>query len=213
MGTSRRRQFARSLDIRDPDLRRAVSCVPRGDFIPLRHRRLAYADTPLPIGHGQTISQPRLVVRMIELLQLRPGDKVLEIGTGSGYQTALLTELGFVDVYSVELIPELARQAAACLHNLGYSHVHLKQGDGYLGWPEFAPYSAIIVSAASKQLPLALVDQLGEGGRLVIPIGPANAWQTLWKLVKEGTQLTAYDMGAVTFVPLTHDTGQPATAV
>ncbi len=212
MANDPKRQFIKSLGIRDPALRRAVSKVPRAEFIPPEQRHLVYADTPLSIGCGQTISQPRLVVRMIELLELRQGDKVLEIGTGSGYQTALLAELGFVDVYSVELISELASRAIARLHDLGYTQVHLKQGDGSLGWPEYAPYQSIIVAAASSQLPEALVAQLDEGGRLIIPIGPSHASQTLWKLVKKGAQLLAHDMGAVSFVPLEHETSQTQSA-
>jgi protein-L-isoaspartate(D-aspartate) O-methyltransferase len=127
---------------------------------------------------------------------------VLEIGTGSGYQTAVLAELGCVDVYSMEIIPELAQAAALRLKALGYAWVHLHQGDGYLGWPEHAPYNAIIVTAAPDELPHPLTEQLAEGGRLVIPIGPANGQQTLWKFVRQGEALQAQPKLAVKFVPL-----------
>ncbi len=142
---------------------------------------------------------------MTELLGLRPGDKVLEIGTGSGYQAAALAELGYVEVYSVEIIPELANQAADRLKALGYTGIHLKQGDGYYGWEEHAPFDAIIVTAAPDHLPSPLAAQLAEGGRLVIPIGPPGGYQTLWKFVKEGADLKAYSLGGVAFVPFTRE--------
>lgn len=197
------KRFIEQLDIQNPHLRRAVRRVPRHKFVPPDACACAYINVPLPIGFGQTISQPQLVMRMIELLDPQPGDKVLEIGTGSGYQTALLAELGGLDIYSIEIVPELASQAAAHLGELGYSHVHLKQGDGYHGWIENAPYQAIIATAAPDHLPSALVDQLADGGRLVIPLGPAHGVQHLWKLVKQGQACLAYEEGAVAFVPFT----------
>jgi len=190
-------------DLQDPDVRRAMRDVPRPHFVPPPYRDLAYEDHPLPIGHGQTISQPQLVAIMIELLELRPGGKVLEIGTGSGYQTAVLAELGYVEVYSVEIIPELGAEAEARLKELGYTLVHLKQGDGYYGWEEHAPYDAIIVTAAAEFVPPPLLNQLANGSRMVIPVGPPDGAQTLWKLVKEGNDLKAYEIGGVTFVPFT----------
>jgi protein-L-isoaspartate(D-aspartate) O-methyltransferase len=190
-------------DIRNPDVRRAMQVVPRHAFVPPAYRDVAYEDHPLPIGYGQTISQPHLVAVMIELLNLKSGEKVLEIGTGSGYQTAILAELGYVEVYSVEIIPELAEQAEARLKALGYNAVHLKHGDGYHGWEEHAPFDAIIVTAASEFVPPPLLNQLADGGRMVIPVGSPDCAQTLWKLVKEGAGLKAYEIGGVAFVPFT----------
>ena len=189
--------------ITNPDVLRAMHTVPRHVFVPAKYINQAYDDHPLPIGYGQTISQPYLVAWMTELLALKPGDKVLEVGTGSGYQAAVLAELGFVEIYSVEIVPELAGQAAAHLRDLGYADVHLKQGDGYDGWAEHAPYNAIIVTAAPDHLPPPLAGQLAEGGRLVIPIGPPGDYQTLWKFVKEEGALKAYSLGGVAFVPFT----------
>jgi protein-L-isoaspartate(D-aspartate) O-methyltransferase len=177
--------------------------VPRHEFVPDNLIHLAYAGHPLPIGYGQTISQAFMVAWMTELLELEPGDKVLEIGTGSGYQAAVLAELGFVEVYSIEIIPELAERARATLEAVGYTQVHLIQGDGYYGWEEHAPYDAIIVTAAPDHLPLPLTHQLTEDGRLVIPIGPPGSYQTLWEFVMQAGELVAYNLGGVGFVPLT----------
>jgi protein-L-isoaspartate(D-aspartate) O-methyltransferase len=140
---------------------------------------------------------------MTELLELKPGEKVLEIGTGSGYQAAVLAELDGVEVYTIEIVPELVEIAAKRLDDLGYSEIKVKQGDGYYGWPEYAPFDAIIVTAAPDHLPAPLVEQLTEGGRLVIPIGPPGGYQMLWKFVKEGEDVTAYSLGGVAFVPFT----------
>jgi protein-L-isoaspartate(D-aspartate) O-methyltransferase len=177
--------------------------VPRHKFVPSDYLDQAYEDHALPIGYGQTISQPYVVAWMTELLELQPGEKVLEIGTGSGYQAAILAELGYVDVYSIEIVPELAASAATRLQDLGYTNVHVKQGDGYYGWPEYVPFDAIIVTAAPDHLPGPLVEQLVYGGRLVIPIGPPGWYQSLWKFVKEEGGLKAYNMGGVGFVPFT----------
>jgi len=192
-----------SREVSDPDVLRAMRIVPRHLFVPERYLSQAYADHPLPIGYGQTISQPYIVATMTEKLGLGPGDKVLEIGTGSGYQAAVLAELGFAEVYSVEIIPELAERAAQSLEAAGYMGLHLKQGDGYYGWAEHAPYNAIIVTAAPDHLPLPLVDQLAEDGRIVIPIGPPGGYQTLWRFELEAGELTAYNLGGVSFVPFT----------
>ncbi len=189
--------------VSDPDVLRAMRSVPRHLFVPADYLGLAYDDRPLPIGYGQTISQPYIVAWMTELLQLKPGEKVLEIGTGSGYQAAVLAELGYVEVYSIEIIPELAGQAAERLSRLGYGRVHLTQGDGYFGWPEHAPYDAIIVTAAPDHLPPPLVEQLKERGRLVIPIGPRGGWQTLWRFTKQAGEVHAEALDYVSFVPLT----------
>ncbi|MDW8326465.1 MAG: protein-L-isoaspartate(D-aspartate) O-methyltransferase [Anaerolineales bacterium] len=197
---------ARTIEARgvtNPDVLGAMRDVPRHAFVPEEYLGMAYADHPLPIGYGQTISQPYIVAWMTELLDLKAGDKVLEIGTGSGYQAAVLAQLGYVDVYSIEIIPELAESAAARLQALGYTQVKVKQGDGYYGWPEQAPFDAIIVTAAPDHLPAPLAAQLAEGGRLVIPIGPPGGYQSLWKFVNEGGELKAYDLGGVAFVPLT----------
>jgi protein-L-isoaspartate(D-aspartate) O-methyltransferase len=187
----------------DPDVLRAMSSVPRDKFVPPDYLGQAYEDHPLPIGFGQTISQPYIVAWMTELIELKAGEKVLEIGTGSGYQAAILAELGNVDVYSIEIVPELAESANERLNNLGYTKIHLKQGDGYYGWPEDILFNAIIVTAAPDHVPAPLVAQLIEGGRLVIPIGPPGGFQTLWKFVKQQGELKAYNLGQVSFVPLT----------
>ncbi len=189
--------------VSDPDVVRAMQTVPRHRFVPADYVDQAYADHPLPIGYGQTISQPYIVAWMTELLDLQPGEKVLEIGTGSGYQAAVLAELDDVDVYSIEIVPQLAEQAANRLRDLGYTDVHVKQGDGYYGWEEYAPFDAIIVTAAPDHLPAPLAQQLKDGGRLVIPIGPPGGYQSLWKFVKEGEEMHAYNMGGVIFVPFT----------
>lgn len=189
--------------ISDPDVLRAMQGVPRHLFVPPEHIQSAYQNHPLPIGYGQTISQPFMVAWMTELMELKPGDKVLEIGTGSGYQAAVLAELGYVDVYSIEIVPELAVFAAKNLEKSNYIDVNGKQGDGYYGWEEFAPYDAIIVTAAPDHLPLPLVQQLAEGGRIVIPIGPPGFYQTLWQFKYVGGELVAINLGGVTFVPFT----------
>jgi protein-L-isoaspartate(D-aspartate) O-methyltransferase len=189
----------------DPNVLRVMRTLPRHMFVPPDLINQAYEDHPLPIGYGQTISQPYIVAWMTELLKLSPGEKVLEIGTGSGYQAAVLAELGGLEVYSIEIVPELAQSAASRLKALGFSHVKLKQGDGYYGWQEYAPFDAIIVTAAPDHLPAPLVAQLKEGGRLMIPIGPPGGYQDLWKFINEKGVITAYNMGGVSFVPLTRE--------
>ena len=191
--------------VRNSAVLAALSKVERHRFVPEEYVRAAYADHPLPIGYGQTISQPYIVALMSEALETKPGDRVLEIGTGSGYQAAVLAEMG-VEVYTVEIIPELARQAAAVLDELGYTKVQTQKTDGYFGWEAHAPYDAIIVTAAPDHLPQALGQQLKEGGRLVIPIGPVGSVQTLWLFEKQNGELTATNLGAVSFVPLTGGT-------
>ena len=188
--------------VQDPAVLDAMRAVPRHRFVPADVLSQAYADHPLPIGYGQTISQPYIVALMTETLAVESGDRVLEIGTGSGYQAAVLAELG-VEVYTVEIIPELAAAAAARLADLGYTAVHVTNQDGYYGWLEYAPYDAIIVTAAPDHLPQPLGAQLREGGLLVIPIGPPGSYQTLWLFEKQNGELSATNLGGVIFVPLT----------
>jgi len=183
----------------------ALRTVPRHRFVIPEYLDKAYNDTALPIGYGQTISQPSLVAHMTELLALEPGDKVLEIGTGSGYQAAMLAALGYVEVYSIEIVPELHARSSALLKELGYKDILTRQGDGYYGWPEAAPFDAIIVTAAPDHMPAPLAEQLAEDGVMVIPIGPQGFYQTLWKFIKEDGELIGYDMGGVVFVPFTGD--------
>jgi protein-L-isoaspartate(D-aspartate) O-methyltransferase len=189
-------------DVRDEAVLAAMRRTPRHRFVPPEYLAAAYEDHPLPIGYGQTISQPYIVALMTEAIRVKPSDRVLEIGAGSGYQAAILAELG-CQVFTVEIIPELARQAEARLRDLGYGQVAVLAADGYYGWPEHAPFDAIIVTAAPDHLPQPLGSQLKEGGRLIIPIGPQGAVQTLWLFEKHGGQLEAANLGGVLFVPLT----------
>ena len=180
----------------------AMLTVPRHEFVPEEFLNQAYADHPLPIGYGQTISQPYIVALMTELLEIEPGDKVLEIGTGSGYQAAILAQLTD-QVYTVEIIEELATQAAARLQRLGYTQVHVLNADGYYGWEENAPFDAIIVTCAPDHVPQPLVKQLKDGGRMVIPVGPPGGYQSLWLIVRQGDDVKMTNEGGVAFVPLT----------
>ena len=189
-------------EVADASVLAAMRRTPRHEFVLPEYLSQAYADHPLPIGYGQTISQPYIVALMSESLQIQPGGRVLEIGTGSGYQAAVLAEMG-VEVYTVEIVPELARQATQRLAALGYDNIRVRQADGYYGWEEHAPYDAIIVTAAPDHLPQPLTLQLKEGGRLVVPIGPQGAVQTLWLFEKHADELLATNLGAVSFVPLT----------
>jgi protein-L-isoaspartate(D-aspartate) O-methyltransferase len=196
------RQQIEARQVKDPLVLDSMGTVPRHEFVLERYLEFAYADSPLPIHHGQTISQPYIVAWMTELLQVQPGDKVLEIGTGSGYQAAVLAEMG-IEVYSVEIIPELSREAMQRLSSLGYEGIEVLTADGYFGWEAHAPYDAIIVTAAPDHLPQPLIAQLKEGGRLVIPIGPVGAVQTLWLFEKIEGEMQATNLGGVRFVPLT----------
>jgi len=182
----------------------AMGKVPRHRFVPLNLASLAYGDHPLPIGGGQTISQPYIVALMSEWAMVKPGDRVLEVGTGSGYQAAVLAELTD-QVYTIEIRADLAREAAARLQELGYAKVQVRTGDGYLGWPEQAPFDAILVTAAAAAAPPALGEQLKEGGRLVIPLGPASGAQTLVRLRKVQGKLAEEASLPVRFVPLVRD--------
>jgi protein-L-isoaspartate(D-aspartate) O-methyltransferase len=187
--------------IRDARVLHAMQSVPRHEFVPAELRDAAYGDYPLPIGHGQTISQPFIVAFMTETLRLQPGDRVLEIGTGSGYQAAVLARL-VREVYTIEIIEPLARRAQADLARLGFTNVFVRAGDGFLGWPEHAPFDAIMVTCAPTRVPAPLVQQLKDGGRMVIPVGPSHA-ATLYLLEKQGTNLAQTAGLPVRFVPMT----------
>lgn len=192
----------RSRDIWDRGVLEAMGKVPRHEFVPRAVKHLAYEDHPLPIGLGQTISQPYIVALMTQLADPREGARALEIGTGSGYQAAVLAEL--VDqVYTIEIVPDLARRSAALLKRLGYENIHARAGDGYLGWPEAAPFDVILVTAAAGRIPEPLQEQLAEGGRLVIPVGDPGRVQKLLLLTKEEGRIRRQDVLAVRFVPMT----------
>ncbi len=193
--------------VADPLVLEAMRAVPRHLFVPDDVRPDAYGDFPLPIGYGQTISQPYVVALMSEALQLQPGERVLEIGTGSGYQAAVLAQMG-MEVFSIEIVPQLAVGAAANLAAAGYPSVVTRAADGYWGWEEHAPFRAIVVTAAPDHVPEPLVAQLAPGGRLVIPIGPVGAVQTLWAFSKDAAgELVGENLGPVRFVPFTRAEG------
>ena len=188
--------------IKDTRVLEAMRKVPRHLFVPVQVQDLAYADHPLPIGAGQTISQPYIVALMTELARVEPGDKVLEIGTGSGYQAAVLSVL-VARVYTIEYIEQLATSARQRLKDLKYDNVEVKFGDGYQGWPEHQPFDAILVTAASEHVPQPLIDQLKPGGRLVIPVGAQSQPQTLQVLEKDARGRISQQEGIpVRFVPL-----------
>ncbi len=189
-------------DVRHPGVLAAMARVPRHLFVPEELAQRAYGDHPLPIGHGQTISQPYIVAAMTELLDPQPGDTILEVGAGSGYQAAVLAEL-VAQVYTVEIIPALAETARARLAQLGCVNVEVLVGDGYLGYPEHAPYDGIIVTCAPDHVPPALVEQLADGARLVIPVGPAGGYQELLLIERRGAQTIHRQIMGVAFVPLT----------
>jgi protein-L-isoaspartate(D-aspartate) O-methyltransferase len=178
----------------------AMRKVPRHEFVPERWRADAYEDRPLPIGHGQTISQPYLVALMSELAAVEPGSRVLEVGTGSGYQAAVLAELAG-EVYTIEILEALAAEAEAALRRLGYAHVRVRRGDGWRGWPEAAPFDAIVVTAAPPEVPPALREQLAPAGRLVIPIGEEEQELEVHRRTAEGFAVRR--MTPVRFVPMT----------
>ena len=186
--------------VKDERVLAAMAKVPREEFVPVESRSDAYEDGPLPIGYNQTISQPFIVAFMTEQLRRNPGDRVLEIGSGSGYQAAILAEL-VTDVYTIEIVEPLAKTAEATLQRLGYKNVHIKVGDGYKGWPEAAPFDAIIVTCAPEKVPQPLVDQLKDGGRMVIPVGERFA-QQLYLLEKKNGQLKESVTLPVRFVPM-----------
>jgi protein-L-isoaspartate(D-aspartate) O-methyltransferase len=191
----------RGQGIADPRVLAAMRKVPRHAFVPADEQASAYDDRPLPIGFGQTISQPYIVAFMTEALALAPTDVVLEIGTGSGYQAAILGEIAR-EVYTIELLPELAERARRTLEAQGYRNVHVRAGDGYQGWPEQAPFPKIIVTAAPEEVPTALVDQLAVGGTLVVPVGPPGGVQELRVMKKTERGVVTARSLPVRFVPM-----------
>lgn len=194
-------QQIRARGISDERVLRAMFVVPRHRFVDERYLGEAYEDHPLPIGHGQTISQPYIVALMTVEAAVRAGDRVLEVGTGSGYQAAILAELTD-QVHTIEIIEPLAKSAAQRLQSLGYSKISARTGDGYLGWPDAAPFDAILVTAAPDHVPPPLARQLREGGRMIVPVGPPGLVQTLWRITKVKGQLSFANLGQVIFVPL-----------
>jgi protein-L-isoaspartate(D-aspartate) O-methyltransferase len=191
--------------IHDPLVLKAMEKVPRDAFVPIDLRESAYGDNPLPIGEGQTISQPYIVALMTEALELKGSEKVLEIGTGSGYQAAILAEIA-KEVYTVERVASLGEKAERILESLGYANIHFKIFNGTLGWPEHSPYDAIMVTAGAPEIPESLIEQLGEGGRLVIPVGD-RLGQDLLKIRKTRGKTATEDLGAVRFVNLVGEYG------
>lgn len=189
----------RARGIKDEVVLNTIRKVDRQKFVPEEIRHHAYSDRPLPIGEGQTISQPYIVALMTELLELKKGNRVLEVGTGSGYQAAILAELAD-HVYTIETIGSLALSAERLLRELGYRNINVKIGDGYIGWEEFAPFDAIIVTAAPSHVPQPLLDQLKEGGRLVIPVG--DYYQELKKITKVKGKIKSQNVIPVVFVPM-----------
>jgi len=197
-GMVRRQVEARG--VRDPAVLAAIRSVPRHLFVPEARRAHAYDDAPQVIGDGQTISQPYIVALMTELLEVRPGERVLEIGTGSGYQAAVLSAMG-VEVDSMEIRPDLCRRAQKTLTDLGYVNVHVRCGDGYGGWPEDAPFDGIVVTAAPERIPEPLIEQLADGGHMVIPVG--SFYQELKVITRQGDESTERSVIPVRFVPMT----------
>lgn len=200
------RIYIEGQSVKDPKVIAAMKKVERHRFVPENLQPYAYRDHPLPIGEGQTISQPSLVALMTELLELKRTDKVLEIGTGSGYQAAILGEL--VDsVFTIEIIEPLGQRSMRLLDGLGYENVHVKIGDGYQGWPAYAPFDAIIVTCAPSDIPQPLQDQLAEGGRMIIPVGKENTVQELVLLRKRKGKITRESVLPVRFVPMLKEDG------
>ncbi len=212
-GQDRARERARMVDrqlidrgIRDQRLLNAFLQVPREAFVDRSYTDLAYDDRPLPIAGGQTISQPYVVALMIEALEVRPGDGVLEVGAGSGYAAAILSQLG-ERIHAIERQPALAKAAGDRLHRLGYDNVEIRTGDGTLGLPDAAPFDAILVSAGGPGIPTPLIDQLAPGGRLVIPVGKPHAQNLLRIIKRQDGRVHQEDLGPVSFVPLLGDAG------
>jgi len=204
-GAERERMVTTQIEARrvsDPAVLKALRTVPRHELVPADVRAHAYQDRPLPIGYRQTISQPYIVALMTELAAVRPDSRVLEVGTGSGYQAAVLAEVARDGrVFTIEIVPELAKRAAADLARLGYANIEVRFGDGYAGWPEEAPFDAIVVTAAPARIPQPLLDQLAVGGRLVIPVGDAE--QTLRVVTRSAKGYREETIIPVRFVPMT----------
>jgi len=192
--------------IKDSTIIKAFLKVPRHRFVPIKYRKMAYKDHPLPIGEGQTISQPYIVAYMTQILNLSKTDKVLEIGTGSGYQAAILGELSD-SIYTIEIITSLGNRASRLLQEMGYSNIKVKIGDGYQGWEEYAPFDAIIVTCAPTEIPNALKNQLKEGGRIIIPVGSLY-YQNLVYLRKVNNQIKEEKVFPVRFVPMVDTSGK-----
>ena len=188
-------------DITDPRVLAAMRAIPRHEFVPAEIADAAYQDSPLPIGLGQTISQPYIVALMTQLGQAGPQSRALDVGTGSGYQAAVLAEVAG-RVYSIEILCELAREAEARLARLGYRNVEVRCGDGYRGWPEAAPFDVIIVAAAPEEIPQPLIDQIAPGGRLVIPVGEGHQELVVVERARDGS-ISRFSAGGVRFVPMT----------
>ena len=202
-------QQIKARGIKDERVLQAMAKVPRHEFVPKGGRADAYRDGPLPIGQGQTISQPYIVALMTQEARPRPEHRVLEVGTGSGYQAAVLAEL-VKEVYTIELVPALAEQAEGRLKRLGYKNVHAKAGDGYKGWPEAAPFDAVVVTCGADHVPDPLFEQLKPGGVLVIPVGKTQAEQSLLAITKDAKGgRTTRDLGPVVFVPLRRGGDRP----
>ena len=187
--------------VKDPKVLEAMRAVPRHRFVPENYRTYAYQDQPLPIGRGQTISQPYIVAYMTEALGLGGHERVLEIGTGSGYQAAILAEI-VKEVYTIEIIDVLGTRAREILQDMGYKNIHVMIGDGYKGWPEKAPFDAVIVTCAPEDIPAPLVEQLKEGGRMIIPVGPQGSIQKLVLGIKKEGKLKRENVMPVRFVPM-----------
>ena len=202
---ARKRMVEQQIAVRGINNQRVLEAmreIPRHLFVPPAWAAQAYSDRPLPIGHQQTISQPYIVALMTSLAEPQPDERVLEVGTGSGYQAAVIAQL--VDsVYSIEIIPELAQSARRLLERLGYENVHVRAGDGYQGWPEKAPFDIILITAAVPSIPEPLKEQLAEGGRLVLPEGDPGLYQILKVYQREGDELTEQSISQVRFVPMT----------
>ncbi len=185
----------------------AMGLVPRHEFVSENVKSLAYNDSPLPIGYNQTISQPYIVAYMSEALDVKPGSKILEIGTGSGYQAAVLAQMG-MQVFTIEIVPELAAQAQENLTRTGYTQVKVVHGDGYKGWPDEAPFDAIILTAAPQSIPPALIEQLKVNGTMILPVGPVHSVQSLKRIVKKKEGYTQTTLLPVRFVPMVKQEGE-----
>ncbi len=204
-GNARRQMIEQDLQsrgINNPDVLKAMGQIPRHLFVPETRRGSAYGDFPLPIGKKQTISQPYIVALMTQSLSLSQTDKVLEIGTGSGYQAAVLAKI-VAQVYTIEIIPSLANKAADLLKSLGYNNISVRAGDGFFGWPEAAPFDAIILTCSTEKIPPNLIDQLKEGGRIILPLGRREAVQSLILATKKAGKLEKKQILLVRFVPMT----------